>query len=254
MNIPIGKKVYFASDQHLGVPNLESSLVREKHFVKWLDEVKHDAAAIYLLGDLFDFWFEYKTVVPRGYVRVLGKIAEIADSGIPIYFFTGNHDMWTFDYLTTELGVKLFRDPIDVTMNGKDFRIGHGDGLGPGDYGYKFMKKIFDSPILQWSFARLHPNLGVGIANYFSRSSRAKNATQDKTYHGDDKELLIIHSKEVLAKKHYDFFIYGHRHYAQDFALSESSRYINLGDWVVDFTYAVFDGEKMELKEYGKPV
>lgn len=219
----------------------------------WLDEIKDDAAAIFLLGDLFDFWFEYKHVVPRGFVRVLGKLAEISDAGIPIHFFTGNHDMWTFDYLTKEIGVTLYREPIEITMNNKAFYIGHGDGLGPGDLGYKFMKKIFDSPILQWCFARLHPNFGIGLANYFSRSSRAKNATADKIYHGDDKEMLVQYSKELLAKKHYDYLVFGHRHYAQDLKLAKDARYINLGDWVVDFTYAVFDGEQMELKHHSKP-
>jgi len=253
MNIPVGKKIYFASDQHFGVPNFESSLVREKHFVKWLDTVKQDAEAIYLLGDLFDFWFEYKTVVPRGFTRVLGKLSEIVDSGIPIYFFRGNHDMWTFDYLVKEIGVELFNDPIERTINGKTFLIGHGDGLGPGDFWYKRVKKFFANPVMQWCFARLHPNFGIGLANYFSRKSRARNATADKVYHGDDKEWLVLYVKDILTQKHYDYFVFGHRHYAQDLDLGNNSHYINLGDWVVDFTYAVFDGEKMELKEFGKP-
>lgn len=253
MNIAPGKKIYFASDQHLGVPDFESSLVREKHFVKWLDMAQKDAEAIYLLGDLFDFWFEYTAAVPRGFTRVLGKIAEITDKGIPVYFFRGNHDMWTFDYLEKEVGVILYNDPIDVEINGKKFMIGHGDGLGPGDYWYKRIKKFFANPLMQWCFARLHPNFGIGLANYFSRSSRAKNATADKVYHGDDKEWLVLYVKDELKKKHYDYFVFGHRHYAMDLELSENSHYINLGDWVVDFTYAVFDGNQMELKEFGKP-
>lgn len=254
MNIPKGKKVYFVSDQHLGVPDFESSLKREKHFVKWLDEAKQDAVAIYLLGDLFDFWFEYSSVIPRGFTRVLGKIAEITDSGIPVHFFKGNHDMWTFDYLVQECGVQLYDgSPIEVEMNGKSFLIGHGDGLGPGDFWYKRIKAFFANPLMQWCFARLHPNFGVGLANYFSRSSRAKNATEDKTYHGDDKEWLVQYVIEQESKQHRDYYIFGHRHYAMDRDLGNNSHYINLGDWVVDFTYAVFDGEKVELKEFGKP-
>jgi UDP-2,3-diacylglucosamine hydrolase len=253
MDIKKGKKVYFASDQHFGVPNFDSSLKREQHFVKWLDMAKQDAGAIYLLGDLFDFWFEYTSVVPRGFTRVLGKIAEITDSGIPVYFFRGNHDMWTFDYLVKECGVVLITEPIDEVINGKSFLIGHGDGLGPGDNGYKFLKKFFAHPLMQWCFARLHPNLGVGIANYFSRRSRAANATADKIYHGDDKEWLVLYVKEELKKQHRDYFVFGHRHYAMDLDLGNNSHYINLGDWVVDFTYAVFDGDKLELKEFGKP-
>lgn len=253
MTISPGKKIYFASDQHLGVPDYASSLVREKHFVKWLEMAQKDAHSIYLLGDLFDFWFEYSTVVPRGFVRVLGKIAEITDSGIPVYFFRGNHDMWTFDYLSKEVGVEIFTDPIEREYNGKKFLIGHGDGLGPGDWGYKLIKKVFASSIMQWCFARLHPNFGIGIANFFSRKSRAANATSDKTYQGDDKEWLVLWVKEQLQRKPVDYFVFGHRHFAMDMALENNSRYINLGDWVVDFTYAVFDGEKMELKGFGKP-
>ncbi|MGB0807105.1 MAG: UDP-2,3-diacylglucosamine diphosphatase [Salibacteraceae bacterium] len=254
MNIPSGKKVYFASDQHLGVPDFESSLKREKHFVKWLHEAQQDAAAIYLMGDLFDFWFEYASVIPRGFTRVLGKISEITDKGIPVYFFRGNHDMWTFDYLVKECGVQLYDgSPLEVEMNGKSFLIGHGDGLGPGDFWYKQIKAFFANPFMQWCFARLHPNFGVGLANYFSRSSRAKNATADKTYHGDDKEWLVQFVMEEEKKKHRDYYVFGHRHYAMDKELGNNSHYINLGDWVVDFTYAVFDGEKLELKAYGKP-
>ncbi len=253
MNLTPGKKIYFASDQHFGVPDKQSSLIREKHFVKWLDTVSKDAEAIYLLGDLFDFWFEYKHAVPKGYVRVLGKLAEITDSGIPVYFFTGNHDMWVFDYLPEITGMDLFRGNIVRTYNGKKFMIGHGDGLGPGDHGYKFIKKVFANRVLQWIFGWLHPNLGIGMANYFSRKSRAANASADKKFLGEDKEWLVLFAREELQKQPIDFFVFGHRHYPIDLDLGNGSRYINLGDWVSDFTYAVFDGETMELKEFGKP-
>ena len=162
--------------------------------------------------------------------------------------------MWAFDYLVKELGVVLYNDPITRTINDKKFMIGHGDGLGPGDYWYKKIKKFFANPAMQWCFARLHPNFGIGLANYFSRRSRAANATEDKNYHGDDKEWLVLYTKEVLKQNHFDYFVFGHRHYAMDLELAPNSHYINLGDWVVDFTYAVFDGEKMKLKEFGKPV
>jgi len=245
-----GKKVYFASDFHLGVPDYASSLAREKKIVRWLDSIRNDCEELYLLGDVFDFWFEYKTVVPRGFVRLLGKLAEFTDAGIPVHYFTGNHDMWTFDYLTKELNVKLYRAPIEATYNGKQFYIGHGDGLGPGDRGYKFIKRIFASPVCQWLFARLHPNLGVGIANYFSGKSRIATGTTDETYHGEEKEWLVIHAKEILRKKHFDYFVFGHRHLPLDIAVSNNTRYINLGDWVQYNTYAVFDGQKLELKKY----
>ncbi len=243
-----GKKIYFASDFHLGVPTYEKSLEREHRIVKWLDTIRHDAEELYLLGDVFDFWFEYKTVVPRGYVRLLGKLAELSDSGIKIHYFTGNHDMWTFDYLEKELNVTIYREPIEREYNGKTFYIGHGDGLGPGDHGYKFIKKVFASKVCQWLFARLHPNFGIGIANYFSKKSRIATGTTDEKFLGEEKEWLVIYSKEILAKKHFDYLIFGHRHLPLDIKI-ENSRYINLGDWIQYFTYGVFDGQDFELKK-----
>jgi UDP-2,3-diacylglucosamine hydrolase len=245
-----GKKIYFASDFHLGVPDEASSLEREKRIVRWLDSIEKDCEELYLLGDVFDFWFEYRTVVPRGHVRLLGKLAELSDKGTHIHYFTGNHDMWTFDYLKKEIGVELHRRPIEKEYGNKKFYIGHGDGLGPGDYGYKFIKKVFASPISQWLFARLHPNLGVGIAQYFSRKSRVATGNIDEVYLGEEKEWLVIHSKELLAKKHYDYLIFGHRHLPLDIKINGSSRYINLGDWFKSNTYAVFDGENLELKKF----
>ena len=243
-----GKKIYFASDFHLGVPTYEKSLEREHRIVKWLDSIKDDAEELYLLGDVFDFWFEYKTVVPRGYVRLLGKIAELSDAGIKIHYFTGNHDMWTFDYLEKELNVKIYRAPIEINYNDKAFYIGHGDGLGPGDHGYKFIKKVFASKVCQWLFARLHPNLGIGIANYFSRKSRIATGTTDEKFLGEEKEWLVIYSKEILAKRHFDYLIFGHRHLPLDIKI-ENSRYVNLGDWIQYFTYGVFDGVDFQLKK-----
>lgn len=243
-------KIYFVSDAHLGVPNREKSLEREKLLVQWLDEIKTDATEIFVVGDLFDFWFEYKHAVPRGYVRVLGKLAEIADSGIPITFFTGNHDMWIFDYVPTEIGAKLYREPIVREWNGKRFLIGHGDGLGPGDYGYKFIKKVFANKICQWLFARLHPNFGIGLANYFSRSSRAKTGGDDAKFMGVENEWLVQYCNQVLEKESIDYFVFGHRHLPLDIKLKEKSRYINLGDWLQYFTYGFFDGTEMHLKAY----
>ncbi|MBA3971899.1 MAG: UDP-2,3-diacylglucosamine diphosphatase [Bacteroidetes bacterium] len=244
------KKIYFASDFHLGVPSYEKSLEREKLIVKWLDEVKNDAHEIYLMGDVFDFWFEYKHAVPKGFIRLLGKIAEIVDSGIPITLFTGNHDMWMFDYLSKELGVTIYREPITREYSGKKFFLAHGDGLGPGDNGYKFIKKIFANPFSQWLFARLHPNFGIGMAQYWSRKSRASQSPKDESYKGDDSEWLALFAKEVLQKEHFDYFIFGHRHLPLDIKISDQSRYINLGEWVNHTTYAVFDGNNLELKKY----
>lgn len=243
------KKIYFASDFHLGVPDYASSLEREKKVVQWLDEIQQDAEEVFLVGDVFDFWFEYKTAVPKGFVRLLGKIAELTDKGIPVHFFTGNHDMWVFDYLPKEIGVKIYRQPILRELNGKKFMIGHGDGLGPKDYGYKFIKKVFASKVCQWLFARIHPNLGISVAQYWSRKSRIANGTKDEEFFGDD-ERLLIYCKEILQREHFDYFIFGHRHLPLDMPVG-SSHYINLGEWVNYNSYGVFDGEKVELKYFG---
>jgi UDP-2,3-diacylglucosamine hydrolase len=244
------KKIYFASDLHLGVPDHTSSLVREKKFVSWLDMIKGDAEELHLVGDVFDFWFEYKKAVPRGFVRILGKLAELADSGIPIFWYLGNHDMWIFDYIPKELGVTMLDGEVSREFNGKRFHIAHGDGLGPGDNGYKFLKKVFRSRLCQWLFARLHPNFGIGLADTFSRRSREIEVDKDAVFLGEEKEWLLIHSKEVLKNQEVDYFIYGHRHYPLDLEIGEGTRCINLGDWITHFTYAVFDGVNLELKSY----
>jgi UDP-2,3-diacylglucosamine hydrolase len=244
------KKIYFASDFHLGVPTYEKSLAREKRIIKWLESVEHDAQEIFLLGDVFDFWFEYKNAIPKGFVRLQGKIANLTDKGIKVHWFLGNHDMWIFDYIPKELGVELHEGEIERTFNDKLFFIGHGDGLGPGDNGYKFIKKIFRAKFFQWCFARLHPNLGIGMANFWSRSSRKKTGNDDAIFYGEDKEMLVLYCKEKVKQKNYNFFMFGHRHHPMDIKISETSRYINTGDWFEKDTYAVFDGEKMELLEY----
>lgn len=244
------KKIYFASDQHLGAPTSDKSKEREKKLVRWLDQVKVDAEAIFLLGDLFDFWFEYKTVVPKGFVRVLGKLAEIKDSGIPIYFFVGNHDLWMNDYFEKELGIPVYYEPKEFTFSGSTFLIGHGDGLGPGDNGYKRMKKVFTNAVCKWLFRWLHPDLGVRLAQYFSVKSKLISGEEDVLYLGEEKENLIQYSKQVLTKKHYDYFVFGHRHLPMTLALEKNSEYVNLGDWISYFTYGVFDGTHFELKSF----
>jgi UDP-2,3-diacylglucosamine hydrolase len=244
------KKIYFLSDFHLGAPNAAASLVREKKIIQFLDEITDKAAAIFIIGDMFDFWYEYKKVIPKGYVRLLGKLASITDAGIPIHFFIGNHDMWMSGYFEKELNIPVYHEPKTFTWNDKRFYIGHGDGLGPGDHGYKFIKKVFRNPICKWLFGWLHPDLGIGLANYFSRKSREKTGTGDEHFLGEDNEWLIVYSKEILQTAHYDFFIFGHRHLPIDFQLSANSKYINLGDWISNFTYAEFDGTSLKLCSY----
>lgn len=244
------KKIYFASDFHLGVPTFESSLIREKKVCRWLDSIKGDAEAIYLVGDIFDFWYEYKYTVPKGTVRLIGKIAEITDSGIPVHFFVGNHDLWMKDYFQQELNVSIHHQPITRTFNNKVFYIGHGDGLGPGDKSYKLLRKVFASKTCQWLFSRLHPNLAFYIAKRSSKRSRVITGDQDEKFLGDENEWLYLYSKDYLKENKVDYFIFGHRHLPLDMDLDGKARYINLGEWIHYNTYAVFDGETLQLKKF----
>lgn len=244
------KKIYFLSDFHLGAPNAAASLIREKKVVRFLDQIRHSAAAIFIVGDIFDFWYEYHSVVPKGYMRLLGKLAELTDAGIPVHVFVGNHDMWMSGYFEKELNIPVYHEPRVFNWNNKQFYIGHGDGLGPGDHGYKFIKKIFRNPVCKWLFGKLHPDWGIALANYFSRKSREKTGTADAHFLGEDQEWLIVYSKELIQTEPYDFLVFGHRHYPIDFRLSEKSRYINLGDWISNFTYAEFDGNDVKLLQF----
>lgn len=248
--LPEGKKIYFASDFHLGVPNYESSLSRERRIVAWLNSIRHDAHSIYIMGDIFDFWFEYKYVIPKGFIRLQGKLAELRDEGIPIIFFTGNHDMWMFDYFPKEFGIPVYREPQLLKVGSQRLLIGHGDGLGPGDRTYKFIKRFFNSDICQWLFARIHPNLGMAIANYWSRKSRISNEKKEEKFMGEDREFLLTYCKELEQNEHHDFYIFGHRHLPLELKVNEHSLYINLGEWVHYDTYAVYDGKNVALKKF----
>ena len=246
------KRIYFLSDFHLGAPDAASSRLREKKITRFLDEIKGNAEAIFIVGDLFDFWFEYRKVVPKGYVRILGKLAELTDSGIAVHFFVGNHDMWMRDYFETELNIPVYYAPKAFTFQNKEFLIGHGDGLGPGDHGYKMIKKLFRNGVAKWIFGILPPNMGMGLADYFSRKSRAQTGKKDEVFLGNDNEWLVLYSKDQLKLKHYDYFIFGHRHLPLDIKLSDKSRYVNLGDWINYDSYAVFDGEELHLRFHNK--
>lgn len=250
MQLPEGKKIYFASDNHLGAPTPEESAPRERIFVQWLDHIKDDVGVLFLLGDLFDFWFEYKTVVPKGFVRTLGKLAEISDSGIPIYFFVGNHDLWMKGYFENELNITTYHDIREFSFNGKSFLIGHGDGKGPYDKGYKRMKKIFTFPFSKWLYRWLHPDIGVRLAQYLSVKNKLISGDEDKNFLGDNKEWLALYAKKKLETKHFDYFIFGHRHLPLEIKVGDNSTYFNLGDWINHYTYGVFDGTEFCLKTY----
>ncbi|MDP2235161.1 MAG: UDP-2,3-diacylglucosamine diphosphatase [Bacteroidales bacterium] len=250
----IRKNIYFASDFHLGVPDHDSSLRRELLLVKWLEEITPTAKEIFLMGDIFDFWFEYKTVVPKGYVRLLGKIATLTDNGIPVHIFRGNHDLWAFDYLQKETGAILYRRSIVRDFDSKKFFLSHGDGLGPGDTGYKLLKRVFENRFNQFLFNWLHPDIGTRLGLYFSHKSRIANIAREQKndFKIDiEKEMLYMYcQKKLETQPDIDYFIFGHRHVPINHALNEKSRLIILGDWVINFTYAVFDGENLELKKY----
>ncbi|RAK66951.1 UDP-2,3-diacylglucosamine diphosphatase [Hymenobacter edaphi] len=243
------RKVYFASDFHLGAPNPASSRERERRIVRWLDMAAQDAAAIYLVGDIFDFWFEYRHAIPRGFIRLQGKLAELVDGGLPVTFFTGNHDMWMFGYFTQELGIPVLRHPVSLSIGEQRFHLGHGDGLGPKDYTYKVLKRIFASPVAQWLFARIHPNVGIGIANAWSQRSRLSNTAKDDIYLGDD-EWLLVYCRELEKRFHHDYYVFGHRHLPLDVPVGAHSRYVNLGEWVNYCTYGVYDGNNLSLERF----
>jgi UDP-2,3-diacylglucosamine hydrolase len=196
--------IYFASDFHLGIPDREGSLLREKKLIRWLEEVRKDAEAIYLMGDLFDFWFEYRKVVPKGYARLLGKLAEITDSGIEVHLYRGNHDLWAFDYLETELGVRLHREGEIRILGGRKFYLSHGDGLGPGDNGYKFLKKVFENRVNQFLYRWIHPDIGTLLGSYFSNRSRLTKLLREgvelQKSNNRAKDRIVSFSKELASK------------------------------------------------------
>jgi UDP-2,3-diacylglucosamine hydrolase len=240
-------KIYFISDSHLGLYPTEKSAERERILVAWLDSIKHEVSELYLLGDIFDFWHEYKHVVPRGFTRFLGKLAELSDMGVKLHYFTGNHDLWVYDYLPAEIGLNLYRKHVVRELNGKKFYIGHGDGVGPGDKGYKLMKWSFSNKVLQWLFARIHPNASLAFGKLWSKSSRYAKGIVAEPFKGDDKEIQVVFARLTLEKQHYDFFIFGHRHIPYDIHVLNDSRVINVGDWITTFTYAVWDGNDLKL-------
>lgn len=245
------KKVYFLSDAHLGAKLLKNNREREIMLVEFLQRIKPMCAELYLLGDMFDFWFEYKYVVPKGHVRFLAELANFTDQGIKVHFFTGNHDIWTFDYLAIECGVILHTSILETVMNGKSFLIGHGDGLNPNDKGYIFLRNAFHNRFLQKCFRLIHPDVGIALANKWSAHSRLKGNGQIEAndYQGDDKEEIVLYCRDILKKKHVDYFIFGHRHLPLNLELQPDSYYVNTGDWITHFSYAVFDGEKVSLEK-----
>ena len=240
------EKIYFASDFHLGSPNYEESLKREKKIISWLNEIEKDAKKIYLLGDIFDFWFEYEKVVPKGFVRLLAKLADLVDKGIQIHFLAGNHDMWMRDYLEKEIGLKLHFKEFIIEEDNQLIFIGHGDGLGRGDYKYKILKSLFTSNICKWLFSRLHPNFGLALGQAWSNKSRKKQESPAS----EEKEILVEYCKEQQKNNPVDYYVFGHRHIPMEVKIDKRANYINLGDWIHHYSYAVLSDKKLELREF----
>jgi len=252
LDIPVDKKVYFTSDHHFGAPTREQSLPREALFLKWLNAIEKDAGALFIVGDLFDFWFEYKKVVPKGFVRILGKLAQMRDSGLPIYFFVGNHDLWMEDYFEQELNIPVFHNPQIFKIFNKKVFIGHGDGLGPGDEGYKRMKKVFTNKFSKWLFRWLHPDIGVQLAEYLSVKNKLISGEEDAKYLGEEKEWLILYANKKVTEEFAEYFIFGHRHLPMTLPLKNNtnSLYINLGDWIQYYTFGVLTPESFYLNSF----
>ncbi len=247
------KNVYFLSDAHLGSVAVAHQRQQERRLVRFLDSVKHKASAIYLLGDMFDFWHEYKTVVPRGFTRFLGKLSELSDMGVEVHYFTGNHDLWTLDYLEKECGVILHHQPATLEIADKVFFLAHGDGLGDGNRSFKCLRYIFHNRVCRRLFAMVHPRWGISMGLAWAGNSyrRHKNNPQSETFKGEDKEPLVCYSRKYMAgHPEIDFFIYGHRHIELDLMLSDKVRMLILGDWISQFTFAVFDGEHLYMEDY----
>ncbi len=260
MILPKGKKIYFTSDHHFGIPDRASSLKREQRFIRWLNEITPDCHELYIMGDLFDFWFEYKQVVPRGYALLFGKLASMVEQGITIHYYRGNHDMWAFNYFEKELGFKMHRTPEIKTINEKQFYLAHGDGLGSGDLGYKFIKRVFENRINQWLFRQIHPDLSFRIALFWSRRSRyaniAREAKEQSEGRYEQQDWMKTERLPAFAINQYslnpnlNYFIFGHWHLPVHLNLSPTCDYYNIGDWITFFSYLEFDGEKLLQKKF----
>lgn len=251
LNFPLhGKKLFFASDFHLGAPDFKSSRERQTRIIAWLDYIADEAAAIFLVGDIFDFWFEYKQVIPKGQLPFLAKLSQLRDQGIPILFFTGNHDLWMRDYFTNELGIPVYSHPIEILVEGKKILVGHGDGLGPGDPTYKMLKKVFTNSLAQWLFRWIHPDIGVRLAKAWSGKSRISNANKNEQRFLGEDEWLWTYCKELEEKTTHDFYIFGHRHLPLQLPVGKAATYFNLGEWVSQYTYLELSETTCKLMKF----
>lgn len=248
----MNKNIYFLSDAHLGSLAIDHGRTHERRLVRFLDDIKHKAAAVYLLGDMFDFWYEYRYVVPKGYTRFLGKLSELTDLGVEVHFFTGNHDIWMYGYLHDECGVIIHTKPLLTEIYGKLFYLAHGDGLGDPDRKFGFIRRVFHNPLCQRLFSGLHPRWGMWFGLHWAKHSRLKRGGRtEPPYMGEAHEPLVLFTKQYMrTHQDIDYFIYGHRHIQLDLLLLHKSRMMIIGDWITQFSYVVFDGEHIFLEDY----
>ncbi len=244
------KNIYFVSDAHLGSLAYTNDRYREQKLVDWLDFIKKDAGAIYLVGDVFDFWYEYKHVIPKGFVRLFGKLAELSDSGIDIHFFIGNHDMWTGDYFEKELGIQVHKNSFITEINGKRFYIAHGNGLGNNPLIVRFIEKIFHSKTLRFLYNLVHPSINMQLGLRWSKQNRSNQYHRENKFYGEEKENLVVFAKEYIKTEPIDYFIFGHRHILLNFMVKKNTQVIFLGDWITYFSYGIFDGENFSLEQF----
>ena len=244
----VEKNSYFASDFHLGLGTYEESLAREKKIIAWIESKEATAAAFYFVGDIFEFWFEYTHVCPKNFLRFFAKILDLRTKNIEVHFFIGNHDLWMYEYFEKELDVRVHRQPLQMHLGGREFFIAHGDGLGKGDYGYKLLKKIFLNPLFIFLFKMLSPEIAMRLALLASDTSR-KNASDGNKSAAEKNKILIDFSKDCAQKMPIDYFIFGHKH-APMCEKMDAFTFVNLGDWLTDFTYAVWNGENLRLEKW----
>ncbi len=243
--------VYFFSDLHLGAPYFPDSKEAERRVVAFLDHIKEDAEAIYMLGDVLDYWYEYRYVVPRGFVRFFGKLAELADSGIRIVWLIGNHDIWINDYIPSELGVEVIDGTLTEKIGDKTFFLTHGDGVGKMKRSFKFLRSLFRNKTCQKAFSAIHPRWTVPFAYNWSRHSRDKGERR-----GLPDETILSGLKQFTKEYHashpeIDFFIYGHVHILSREEISKGCEMIVLGEWIHTFSYAVFSENELKLSKWG---
>jgi UDP-2,3-diacylglucosamine hydrolase len=246
------KKVYFISDVHLGSCAFDDDREREQKLVRWLTTIQDTASDVYLLGDIFDFWYEYKYVIPKGYVRLLGKLAELSDKGIKLHFFIGNHDIWVRDYFEKELGMKVYLHDTVQEINGKRFYLAHGHRTGYRPALLKLMHYVFHASWVRRIYNIIHPTINYWFGLGWSKNNRLyKHKQEEAEYLGEDKEFLVQFAKEY-SKTHpeIDYFVFGHRHVMLDLMFSKTARIVYLGDWISHFSYAVFDEDGLRLEMY----